>query len=243
MCWRLFVQRACRHFALSKVIVTAQLSYRNHRDTARCYSPCRRLLKTCCVYDWYHLAQTNEALHHRVLRLHTFFVEYKQRSGSVAVCVTAEVTQSALTDTGANGTLLSSTGSIKISSQTAGDPRRAVAFLTCSAAPVGARSADSANQLHRSIFFLPVSGLYHNSSQVMRLFHPQVHSCTTACSRSRRQLSYCRQRETERSARSGSDYAWSSPRLPAPAQTPRSLFFFFFLSLMLASTREKIVPL
>lgn len=227
MCWRLFVQTCLQKFCTVQSHCYSSGSYRNHKDTARCYSPCRRLLRTCCVYDWYHLAQTNEALHHRVLRLHTFFVEYKQRSGSVAVCVIAEVTQSALTDTGANGPLLSSTGSIKISPQSAGDPRRAAAFLTCSTAPVGARSADSANQLHSSIFFLPVSGLYHNSSQVMRLFHPQVHSCTSACSRSRRQLSYCRQRETERSARSGSDYAWSSPRLPAPAQTPRSLFFFF----------------
>lgn len=133
------------------------------------------------------------------LRLHTFFVEYKQRSGSVPVSVAAQVTQSALTDTGANGTLLSSTGSIKISPQTAADPHHAAAFLTCSAAPAGARSADSANQFARLHFPpLPVSGLYHNSSQVMRLFHLQVHSCTSAYSRSRRQRSYCRQRKTER---------------------------------------------
>lgn len=134
----------------------------------------------------------NGELEHHALRLHTFFVEYQQCSGSPTVSGTAEVAQSAQ-----SGTLLSSTGSIKISLQTAGEPHRSAAFLTCSAAPARAHYADSANQLRRFIF-PPISGLYHNSSQVMRRFHLQVHSCTSAYSRSRRQLSYCRQRKTER---------------------------------------------
>lgn len=127
-----------------------------HVAWSHCYSlkfifleTIRNFCQACCAYDWYHLAQTNEASHHRVLRLHTFFVEYKQCRGSVPVSVAAQVTQSALTDTGANGTLLSSTGSIKISPQTAADPHHAAAFLTCAAAPAGARSADSANQFAR----------------------------------------------------------------------------------------------
>lgn len=94
------------------------------------------------------------ALHNHILRLHTFSVEYQQCGGSVTVSVTAEVAQSAQPDTGANGTLLSSTGSIKISLQTAGDPptTTTTAFLTCSAVPAWAHSADSANQLRRFIF-------------------------------------------------------------------------------------------
>lgn len=79
-------------------------------------------------------------------------MEYQQCSGSVAVSVTAEVAQSAQGDTGVNGTLLSSTGSIKISPQTAGDPHHSAVFLTCSAAPARAHSDDSANQLRRFIF-------------------------------------------------------------------------------------------
>lgn len=222
-----------------------------HVAWSHCYSlkfifleTIRNSCQACCVYDWYHLAQTNEASHHRVLRLHTFSVEYKQCSGSVPVSVAAQVTQSALTDTGANGTLLSSTGSIKISPQTAADPHHAAAFLTCPAAPAGARSADSTNQFARLHFPpLPVSGLYHNSSQVMRLFHLQVHSCTSAYSRSRRQRSYCRQRKTERAPLGlvliMHDHPWVCQlklRLPGVS-------FFPPLSSMLASTREKIVAL
>lgn len=184
--------------------------------------------------------------HHHVFRLHTFLLwNINSVSGWVAVSVTAEVAQSAQSDTGANGTLLSSTGSIKISPQTAGDPHHSAAFLTYSAAPARTRSADSANQLHCFIPNPPnppISGLYHNSSQVMRLFHLQVHSCTSAYSRSRRQLSYCRQRKTER-ALLGLFLIMLDHLGVCQLQLRLPGVIFIFSSLMLASTQEKTVAL
>lgn len=107
-------------------------------------------MKACCVCKWHHHIAPS-----RFQVTHLSFVEYQQCSGWAAVSVTAEVAQSAQSDTGANGTLLSSTGSIKISPQTAGDPHHSAAFLTYSAAPARARSADNTNQLRCFISLHP----------------------------------------------------------------------------------------